>query len=129
MSFIFHCRGHGNILSTHRNTIEFTKEKELSLRGDCILGVDADFDFAALRQFLAGKKQIRATVSIGGISDTFSFIPNPDFSDAHELVIRKTGFNSTRTLGFHADKAAKDISRELAKKAKDKNAVLTITFT
>ena len=39
----FTVRGHNNVLALHKNTVEFTKDKELTLNGDCILGVDANF--------------------------------------------------------------------------------------
>ena len=42
--FQFPCYGHENILSTHKTTIEFTKDSELTLDGDCILGIKADFN-------------------------------------------------------------------------------------
>ena len=35
-------RGHPNIRATHKTTLEVTKEKELSPRGDCIIGICAD---------------------------------------------------------------------------------------
>ena len=44
MSYSFTAYGHKNILATHKTTIEFTKDKELSLKGNCIVGVRADFD-------------------------------------------------------------------------------------
>ncbi len=36
-----HAWGHENILSTHRTTIEITKDKNLTKKGDCIIGVNA----------------------------------------------------------------------------------------
>ena len=34
--------GHSNVQSLHSRTIEITKDKELTLRGDCIIGVNAN---------------------------------------------------------------------------------------
>ena len=33
--------GHENIMCTHRTTIEITRDKNMSKRGDCIIGVNA----------------------------------------------------------------------------------------
>jgi len=35
-------KGHKNILSLHKKTIEITKESELTINGDCIIGTSAD---------------------------------------------------------------------------------------
>ncbi|MFO7711177.1 MAG: DUF371 domain-containing protein [Candidatus Woesearchaeota archaeon] len=108
----FFCRGHPNLLGAHRNTIEFTKDKELTLKGDCIVGVDADFSFDLLKPVL-GWKRFRMTIKAGGLVDELEAEVNPGFSSEHEVVIRKTGFLSERTLGINANKAAKDIDRKL----------------
>jgi hypothetical protein len=34
--------GHKNIQATHKTTLEFTKDKHLSKKGDCIIAVAAD---------------------------------------------------------------------------------------
>ena len=131
MQFRFRCYGHENILSTHRNTIEFTKDSELTRNGDCIIGVRADFDYDKLREFIEENKgkKIRCEIVIGDIRDEFTFFFNPDFSDKHEIVIRKTEFRSERTLGIKADKAARDIRRDLVKRIKDKKVKIEIKFT
>ena len=42
MNFKIRAKGHKNVLSLHKSTFEITKDKELSLSGDCIIGVDID---------------------------------------------------------------------------------------
>ena len=130
MKFEFICYGHENILSLHRNTIEFTKDSSLTKNGDCILGVNADFDYSRLKEFMdkAKDKEIGCEISVEDIKDQFSFFLNPDFSDKEEIVIRKTDFKSDRTLGINADKAAKDIKRELIDEIKDKNIKIKVVF-
>ena len=44
------------------------------------------------------------------------------------MVIRKTGFTDKRTFAIHANKAAKDINRELVEKLKDPDAIVTISI-
>ena len=127
MVFQFFCYGHENILSTHKNTIEFTKDSELTLDGDCIIGIKADFNPQDLIQFLKGKQQINCEITVDNIKDIFTFEINPDFNDEHEIVIRKSDFLSERTLGIKANKAAIDINREIIQKLKEK-AQLKVEF-
>src|SRR2546422_10296052 len=37
--FSFHAFGHPRILSTHPTTIEITRSQNLTIRGDCVIGV------------------------------------------------------------------------------------------
>ena len=62
------------------------------------------------------------------MKEDFYFILNPDFSDEHEIVLRKSEFNSARTLGFRSEKAAKDIKREITDKIKDSDVKIKVVF-
>ncbi len=42
MNFIIQAKGHKNVTSKHKSTFEITKDKSLSMNGDCIIGVDMD---------------------------------------------------------------------------------------
>jgi hypothetical protein len=130
MLFSFNCYGHENILSTHRNTIEFTKDSELTKNGDCIVGVRADFDYDKLREFIKENKskKIRCEIIVDDVKDWFSFLFNPGFSDKREMVIRKTDFKSERTLGVGVEKAAKDLKRELIEKIRSRNIKFGVIF-
>ncbi len=108
----FTIKGHKNTLATHPTTIEFTKEKEVTLNGDCIAGVDATFDVAALlREFAYPKVEIKMVQK--GEHFTFYATPNKQFNDDNELVFRKTDFLSTRTAGIYATRAAADIPKKM----------------
>ena len=130
MTFEFSCHGHENVLSNHKNTLEFTKDSSLTKEGDCIIGVKADFDYSRLMEFVSGNKgkKVKGEISAGGVKDSFSFVVNPDFDDKHEIVLRKSEFNSKRTLGFKLDKAAADISRRVAEGMKNPDAVMKVVF-
>jgi len=52
MELAFTARGHEHILATHRSTLAFTREDWLTMRGDCIVAVSADFEEKSLRKFL-----------------------------------------------------------------------------
>jgi len=115
MEYRFCAWGHPNIKACHKTTLEFTKDTDLSLEGDCIIGVKADFDSKQLRDFtkMAGKfKMIIKVVQGKRIHvEEIQTTANTLFNDAHEIVVRKTDFRSGRTLGIHADRAAIDLDR------------------
>jgi HAD superfamily hydrolase (TIGR01509 family) len=126
MKYSFKARGHTNILATHKNTLEFTKDKELSLDGDCIVGVEADFNPAELQKLVKSNNMLRMRITAGGYSDTVEFETNKSFSSDREVVLRFSEFSSDRTFGFRATKAAKQLDRGLAERLADPAQEITI---
>jgi hypothetical protein len=123
--YTFYCSGHPNIRAKHESTIEFTREAELTQRGTCIIGVRAGYDLSKVKR-LSGK--IKITVQVGEIEDKFYAVINPDFGDEHEIVFRKSRFNSPRTLGFRLNKGAKALRRDIVMLMKDPQTVMKVTF-
>ncbi|HLC60986.1 MAG TPA: DUF371 domain-containing protein [Candidatus Nanoarchaeia archaeon] len=117
MRYKFHAYGHPNILATHKTTLEFTKDSELSLKGDCIVGVKADFKLSELKKFIKKLGNKKIEISIETLDHKFKEIIeaelNTIFSDEKEIVIRKTEFGSERTLAIRSNKAAFELKREL----------------
>ncbi len=109
----FNIFGHPNILSTHRNTIEFTKDNHLAKEGDCIIGIKADFKLDELRKLVIKYSKLRIIIKIEKEKEEIIAHTNKLFNDGHEIVIRKSEFASKRTLGIRADKAAKDLNKKL----------------
>ena len=65
MKYSFTCYGHENITCRHKATLEFTKDNDLSLKGDCIVGVKADFSIKEIKRFiesLGSNKKITITI-------------------------------------------------------------------
>ncbi len=122
----FTVHGHKNTRSEHRNTIEFTKDDALSLNGDCILGIRADYGLKELSDHIRDKDHITVTIFAKGISDSFTAEVNHAFDDEHEIVLRRSSFLSSRTLGTRATKAACDIDRRIVEHLKDPAASATI---
>ena len=132
MFFKFIAYGHPNILATHKTTLEFTKDSEVSLRGDCIVGVKADFDLDRIKDFIKKVKNKNISITIEIISKStkikekiFAEI-NPNFNSDKQLVIRKTNFVSERTFAIKADKAAFDLNWGLISLLKEKKNKITI---
>jgi len=122
----FTAKGHENVLSIHRNTVEFTHETHLTKQGDCILAIHANY---MLKDINPDWKKIKIHLKIDNIEDEIIAEYNSGFTNPHEMVIRKTNFTDQRTFAINADKVAKDIKRELVEKMKNKEAVLDITIT
>ena len=61
----FKAYGHPNITAKHKTTLEFTKDENLSLRGDCIVGVKADFSLSEIKKFIKSllSKKIKIVIS------------------------------------------------------------------
>ena len=129
MEYKFTAYGHKNVMGKHKKTFEFTKDKELTLEGDCILGVKSDFDLCKLRNIVKKGKKIKMFITVDDISDSVIFEPNLDFGDAHEIVVRKSEFNSKRTLGIKADKACSDLKKELIEKLSNPEQRIDVLIT
>ena len=112
---MFHAWGHPNIKAAHKTTIEFTKADYVTLEGDCIVGIKADFDAAQLKRFVKQHKAVQIIIKTGGLKEVILAKTNPGFDDDNELVIRLGEYASERTFAVRADKAAKHLSRELVK--------------
>ena len=131
MSFTFLAYGHPAVLSNHPTTIEITKESHLTPKGDCVVATNSSKGLvdlpSDLKRVLSSKKgRARVILTTG----TFQFVtegsgdPRLTFSHSKDLVIRKSGFISDRTLMIHADKAARDVPREMVRLLQDpKNSV------
>jgi len=125
MEYAFTCFGHENVTSKHKTTLEFIKDSELSLRGDCIIGIKADFSLLELKKFIKSlKNNKKVTITIQTIEknkniEIINAEINPSFNNEKEMVIRKSDFISDRTFAINADKAACDLDKELIKAIND----------
>lgn len=130
MKYCFTCYGHENILGTHQRTVEFTKDKDLSLKGDCIIGVNADFDLSKIREFIKkisiNKKIIKIIIKNNNKKETITAKVNPDFNDDKDIVVRMSNFLCKRTLAINADKSCFELDRELIDSLKDKKVKIEV---
>ena len=129
MRYKFYANGHPNILGTHKTTLEFTKDDEVSLRGNCIIGVKADFDLSKIKEFIKKTKNKNIKITIQPISKNKKYKKiqekiyaelNPSFNSNNELVIRKTDFVSERTFAIRANNCAFELRRDLINYLKGK---------
>ena len=98
-------RGHKNILSLHKKTIEITKDSQLTVNGDCIVGVNSSLACVDLSENL--KKKIR----------------NPDTEIVFTILADESAFTCSRTIAIKCDKASDDIPRKMVKKLQNPKTV------
>lgn len=131
---IIRARGHKNISAKHRSTFQITREHDITKRADCIIAVSADKGVSGLSNKLkkaAKKDSVGVTLKI--VAGTrFEVVTGEgcnklEFTDAKDIVIRKSDFISERTLMINADKSAADLDRELiANLKKPENIVIIV---
>ncbi len=114
--------GHKNIRSLHTKTIEITTECDLTVNGDCIIGVGATCGCADIPEQMKNllqnsKSKILFTISVKDISFKVkgNGHENLILTNPHDIVIRKSSFICPRTLAIHCDLASDSIPRQMIK--------------
>lgn len=128
-------KGHENVQSTHKTTLEFTKEETLGKNGDCIIAVSADkacADFGeGFKEALRKGAGLKIEIEAGGEKDTVHAKGSKELllDDGKETVIRKSDFISGRTLAINADKASAELKKSLIEKLKKPGQEVRIVLT
>ena len=116
-------KGHKNILSLHKKTIEITKDDKLTVNGDCIIGINSSLACIDLPEKFKKKIQNPTTeIKFSIVADEHSFSIRGKGSDkltlkhTTDIVLRKSAFICSRTIAINCDKASDDIPRIIVKK-------------
>lgn len=124
-------KGHSNITARHGTTIEITRDKEMGIKADCIVGVKADKGLSQLseefkRAARNNDARIMVTLEANGLREVITGWGHEGltFEDEDDMVIRKSEFICPRTLMVRADKASKDLDRRFVKSLYKDNATL-----
>ncbi|MFQ6105810.1 MAG: DUF371 domain-containing protein [Candidatus Hydrothermarchaeaceae archaeon] len=119
--------GHENIRGTHETTVEITKDRKITSRADCIVGVGADRALADFSDAFRKKAKnsnaiIKVTLTVGRFKETIIGRGHPDLTFTHstDIVIRKSNFISSRTLMINADKSSEELNRGMIELLKDR---------
>ena len=120
MNFKIIAKGHPNVLSKHKSTFEITKDKDLSLAGDCIIGLDidkamADFPEEFKEKLANDDTKVIVELNTPNACDRIEGYGHHDLSLSHptDIVCRKSTFVCSRTLMIKSNKAAIDLNRNL----------------
>jgi hypothetical protein len=118
--------GHENVISSHRTTLEITKDEEISKRADCIIGVNADKGLVDLSEEFKAKARdgsvlIVLTISTDGVEEKITGKGHPGLTFTHptDMVARKSEFICDRTIMIKADKSSKELKRDLVERLKN----------
>ena len=127
-------QGNKLVKGTHKSTFELTKEDYLTPRGDCIIAIKANKGVSSLSPSIKNLLRKNSTkVYILLVTDKGSFdIVKAQGSEKLKLtsnislVIRKSSYIDGRTLAIKANKAAKDLNRELINDLRNPNTKLIV---
>jgi uncharacterized protein len=115
---VVRARGHTFVRGTHKTTFEVTKEHALTASGDCIIGVAADKGAADLhpdlKRILRHDRAVLITrLSVADETVEVRSKGSAAFTLDHptDLVWRRSGFISDRTVGIHSDYVAATLPR------------------
>jgi len=132
---VVRARGHPNVRATHPITLEITRETHLTPRGDCIIAVGADKgarDLSEAFKRAARREGARIIITIEvpskGLRATVEARGHPALSFEHptDIVVRKSDYVCGRTVAIKADKAARDLPRELIEALRDPRAQVLV---
>lgn len=130
---VIRARGHENIKATHKNTLEITKDSYLTPRGDCIIGIAADKSVYELNEVFKNCIKFEDAIliiilEVDSLKDIILAQGHPSLvlSNKRKLIIRRSSYIDTATLGIRANKAAVDIKRELVEKLKHPETELVV---
>ena len=130
--------GHENIRSLHPKTIEITTEPNLTLNGDCIIGVKASCGCNDIPDRLKSllqnsKSKISCTTIVKELKFKIKGKGNEKLTllNPHDIVIRKSSFVCPRTLATNCDVASDSLPRQMVKLLRnpDTSGVFAIDVT
>jgi len=127
-----HAWGHENILCTHNSTIEITKDKSLTKKGDCIIGIDSskacnDLTLEIKNQIKSGKK-FKVILKVDGMQDYFYGFGNKKLRllDKNDMVFRKSNFICDRTVLINCSKSSIELNKNLTRTLRNPKTKLLI---
>jgi len=117
--------------------LEVTKDRDLTLRGDCIIGVRADKSVVDLSDDLKGFLRSGCAINVEiilpdyNLRDELIAYGDPRLTFRHEtdVVIRKSDFVCDRTLAVRSNKSARDVDREIVELLRDPKTEIILVLT
>lgn len=126
--------GHENILCSHKTTIEITKDKDLTEKGNCIVGINAskacyDLD-PKLKETIINERKIKVILEVENIKDYFYGFGHKNLRllDKKDIVFRKSNYICDRTVLINSTKSSNDLKQELIEALKHPGKRILIIF-
>lgn len=128
MRFEISFHGHENVRSLHPKSIEITTDSDLTINGDCIIGVGASCGCLGIPRKIKSllqkpQSEVFCTIIVGDLSYKISGKGNEKLTltNPHDIVIRKSNFTCPRTLSVNCDVASDSIPRQMVKALQNPN--------
>ena len=125
--------GHENITAKHRTTFEITKDEEISIRADCIIGVRCNKSLSELDEDFKNELKndetiLKIIIKVDNITEHVIAHGSKKLvlSDNRDIVVRKSNYIDKRTLAINSNKAAKDLDRRIIERIKNRNKRIKI---
>ena len=137
MIFKLKTKGHKNVTSHHKSTFEITKDVEIGPAADCIIGTDMDksmLNFPEEFKDMIADSDTKITVILdteNGHDEIVGF-GHEDLTLTHptDIVCRTSDYTCPRTLMIKADKAARNLDKDLIEDLKnEKDMEVTIKLS
>lgn len=127
--------GHPCITGTHSTTFEVTRATDVSLTGDCVIGVAASKGAlglsVAFKRFARDERtRITVILEVDELQDQVVGWGHPALVLSHpeDLVARTSTYTCPRTVMIRANKAARDLSRALIHRVRHPQQQILLTF-
>ena len=133
MIFKIKTKGHKNVTSKHKSTFEITKDTEIGITADCIIGTGMDksmFDFPhEFKDEIANSDtKIKVILKTENAYDEIIGWGDENLTLTHpsDIVCRTSDFTCSRTLMIKSNKAAKDLNAKLIEDLKNEKSMEVI---
>ena len=119
--------GHENILANHKTTWQLTNESHLTLKGDCIVGVNSShsaFDLPdTMKIWLKNGNWVSIKIIIGDheFQGKGQGHQNLTFEDRIDMVFRKSQFTCPRTITINTSFSAFEIPNNITNLLKSRD--------
>ena len=134
MIFKLKTKGHKNVSSLHKSTFEITRDAEIGPTADCIIGVDMDSTMLNFPQEFKDRiadsnTKIKVILDTENGHDEITGFGHEDLTLTHptDIVCRKSDYTCSRTLMIGADKAARDLDKDLIEDLKNEK-IMDVTI-
>tara|TARA_B100000029_G_scaffold230656_1_gene228169 strand:- start:90696 stop:91124 length:429 start_codon:yes stop_codon:yes gene_type:complete len=120
--------GHPEVRAEHKTTMEITMDKHLTEKGDCIIGVNAKIacntlDDKIKEEIQKDNNKITIEIIVEDMKFKTKAMGSSKLSLKHkkDIVLRKSVFTCTRTVGINAEDAAIDVPRKMINRLRNPN--------
>ncbi|MGX8694228.1 MAG: DUF371 domain-containing protein [Methanobrevibacter sp.] len=134
MIFKLKTKGHKNVSSLHKSTFEITKDVEIGPTADCIIGVDMDSTMLNFPKEFKDKianpnTKIKVILDTENGHDEITGFGHENLTLTHptDIVCRTSDYTCSRTLMINADKAARDLDKDLIEDLKNEK-IMDVTI-